>query len=202
MKRYLLRRMNSRGGFSLAEMLVTLLILLMVTGVVAAGVPMAANAYQKVVDSANAQVLLSTAMTTLRSELETAKDSILIKDDGDGVSVSYYSTETLYTTIKGGEGEDIYVNPYETVTTDAGGKITAYVINNTDSGKYNHPLVTAKASTDNLHVEFQHISYADGLFTVSGLMVVKTLGGERHILAGKADGSTTMYIRAVNVTGD
>ena len=57
-----MKRLNSRTGFTLAEVLITVLILLMITAVVAGGMPVAANAYYKVVDAANAQVLLSTAM--------------------------------------------------------------------------------------------------------------------------------------------
>ena len=80
------RRMGNRGGFTLAEMLMAVLILAMVSGVVAAGVPLAANAMAKVVDAANAQVLLSTTMTCLRSELETATD---VRVDGDYRTISY-----------------------------------------------------------------------------------------------------------------
>ena len=51
------RRLSDSCGFTLAELLLVILILLLVSSVVAAGVPAAANAYQKVVDSANAQLL-------------------------------------------------------------------------------------------------------------------------------------------------
>ena len=57
------QKLKSRLGFTLAEMLMSVLILLMVSSVVAGGVPVAANAYYKVVDAANAQVLLSTTVT-------------------------------------------------------------------------------------------------------------------------------------------
>ena len=52
-------------GFSLAETLMAVLILLMVTSVVATGIPAAANAYFKAVDASHAQVLLSTTMISL-----------------------------------------------------------------------------------------------------------------------------------------
>ena len=70
----MLRKLNQKAGFTLAETLVTILILLMVSSIVAGGIPAATNAYYKAVDGANAQVLLSTAATALRDELGTARD--------------------------------------------------------------------------------------------------------------------------------
>ena len=47
------RKLKSRHGFTLAEVLMAVLILLMVSSVVAGGVPVAANAYYKVVTNRN-----------------------------------------------------------------------------------------------------------------------------------------------------
>jgi len=49
-------KMKSQAGFSLAETLVAILILLLVSVIVANGVPVAQNAYEKVVVGANAKV--------------------------------------------------------------------------------------------------------------------------------------------------
>lgn len=64
---------NNRGGFTLAETLIAVLILLMVTGIVAAGIPAASNALNRAVDASHAQLLLSTTMTSLRNELGSAR---------------------------------------------------------------------------------------------------------------------------------
>lgn len=61
-------------GFTLAETLLAILILLMVSTIVATGIPAAKNAYEKVVLASNAEVLLSTTMSELRNELGTARD--------------------------------------------------------------------------------------------------------------------------------
>ena len=66
------RKLKKKRGFTLVETLITMLILLMVTAVVAGGVPTAANAYYKVIDAANAQILLSETVMRLRSELAVA----------------------------------------------------------------------------------------------------------------------------------
>ena len=66
------RRMRGAGGFTLTEMLVTMLILTLAATLLATGVPVAVDTYQKTVRSANAQVALSTTATALLSELSLA----------------------------------------------------------------------------------------------------------------------------------
>ena len=60
----------------------TVLILLMVSGVVAEGIPSAVAAYVKAIDAANAQVLISTTVNALRGELSTAKEVHLNDENG------------------------------------------------------------------------------------------------------------------------
>ena len=87
----MLRKLNKAAGFTLAETLVAVLILLMVSAVVAEGLPAAVNAYRKAVDASNAQILLSTTVDALRGELSTAWD---IKVGVDGTTISYQSSHT------------------------------------------------------------------------------------------------------------
>lgn len=84
-----LKKLREKNAFTLAETLITILILLMVSGVVAGGVPAAANAYKKAVDAANAYSLLSTTVNALRDELSTARDVSV-----DGKAITYYSSDT------------------------------------------------------------------------------------------------------------
>lgn len=84
-------KLKANTGFTLAETLITVLILLMVSSVVAGGVPAAVSAYSKAVDAANAQALISTTVNALRSELTTAKDVHL---SSDGTEVIYISPDT------------------------------------------------------------------------------------------------------------
>ena len=58
----------------MAEMLLTMLILLLASLIMATGIPAAKNAYEKVVLASNAEVLLSTTVSALRNELGTAQD--------------------------------------------------------------------------------------------------------------------------------
>ncbi|MBQ6479682.1 MAG: hypothetical protein IJI45_01060 [Anaerolineaceae bacterium] len=82
-------KLNNEDGFTLAETLMTVLIMLLVSSVIAAGIPAAAKAYRKAVDAANAQVLLSTAVNAIRSELSTAWG--VAENNGE---ITYYSTKT------------------------------------------------------------------------------------------------------------
>lgn len=93
-------KLRSQKGFTLAETLLAVLILLLVSVIVATGMPAAKNAYEKVVVASNAQALLSTAATSLRNELGTAWN-VLIDDDAaktkagnPGSSVTYNSANT------------------------------------------------------------------------------------------------------------
>lgn len=82
-------KLYRNSGFTLAETLLAVLILLMVSTIVATGVPVAKNAYEKVVLGSNAQVLLSNAISALRYELGTARDISI-----DGTTVTYISADT------------------------------------------------------------------------------------------------------------
>ena len=83
------QKLKRKAGFTLAETLMTVLILLMVSTIVATGIPAARNAYEKVVLSANAQLLMSTTTAALRDELGTAWD-ISTKDN----AATYFSADT------------------------------------------------------------------------------------------------------------
>ena len=82
---------QSTAGFSLIETLVALLIVLMVSMTVAAGIPAAQEAYFNVMKAANAQLLLSTTLTELRDELSIARDVKVEKNVGEppAIKISY-----------------------------------------------------------------------------------------------------------------
>lgn len=156
-------RLKNSSGFSLSELLITLLILLMVTVVMAAGIPSALRALYKVEDSANAQVLLSTAVTCLRDELSTASD---VKVDG---------TTITYTTESGSESRLTVVVPGPTEKKDFGINLQEYVDVLPDSDQYKHLLVSNSAANKNLYVTYVKATYdyENGLVTISGLKAVK-----------------------------
>lgn len=82
-------KLKSHKGFTLAETLLAVLILLLVSVIVANGIPAASNAYRKTVLAANAQSLMSTTVAALRDELGTAWNVSV-----DNNKVTYYSADT------------------------------------------------------------------------------------------------------------
>ncbi len=140
---------RNNAGFTLAEVLITVLILLIVTAIVATGMPMAQDAFDRAVDAANAETLLSTTVTILRGELSEAQ---YISGTGTR-SLVYRSRGGVRTTLSSTDGTPIQIN----------------------TGAGDVPLVTSETATERLHTEFADISYNDatGVFTVTDLCVVK-----------------------------
>lgn len=78
------------AGFTLTEMLVTTLILAMVSTLMATGIPVAIDTYQKVVKTSNAQLALSTTVSIVKNELGLATDVQVVGEDTDA-KIYYYS---------------------------------------------------------------------------------------------------------------
>ena len=173
------RKLNQQDGFSLAEMLVAVLILLMVSAVVAGGVPAASNAYSKAVDAANAQVLLSTAATALRDELGTARN-VSISDDKK--TVRYYSADNgNYSELSLGEKDErsvIMLTSYlgENVNnsdSDVSGESASATIYGTTEDTVQWELVSSAAITKKLGLTYDSVSYDNGIITFTNLKVMK-----------------------------
>ena len=149
------KKIGGSKGFTLAEVLVALLILLMVTSVVAMGVPLAANAYNKVTRAANAQVFLSTTVTRLRNELGTASDVTV-----SGTTVTYTSsngsTSRIFVSSTGEPG--IYLREYADLVSD--------------NDNFQHLLVAKEASGSDMYSTYGGIAYAGGVVPVTDLRVI------------------------------
>ncbi len=166
----LVRKLNSNNkGFSIAEMLIAVLIVLMVSSVIAAGMPVAANAYRKVTDSANAQLLLSTTVSELREELGEASD----------VTHTASTRVINYTSTVGGASKIEFK--------DDGVYITA---ENVNSGS-ERLLVSGKASAG-MVFKVTKVEYSGGVLTLTGVKVTRI--GKDDELASLKDGLTIRVI--------
>jgi prepilin-type N-terminal cleavage/methylation domain-containing protein len=152
------KKLHSRAGFSLTELLLAVLILLMVSSIVVAGIPAAREAYEKVVLSSNADVLMSTTISMLRNELGTAGD-IEVKES----AITYYnSTRGAYSKIyKAGERADIMLIRYFN---------KAALDTQASDPEY---LISKETATNNLHVTYGSVTYtpATGIICFSNLAV-------------------------------
>ncbi len=204
MKRKLISRLRSRRGFTLGELLVTLLIIAMVTGVVAAGVPAAARAYTNAMDSANAQMLLSTTMTLLRDELSTAviKSAADVTTSSISYTDAYGNRARLYVgegTVSSGEGTGgsdddagssdetasypgIYI---ETSGASEGTGGTRLLVSREASGKASIYAIFSLPATD---------AYNKGLITFENVQVLSAIDDSTKVLAE----SGTFQIRVIS----
>ena len=161
------RKLGSAGGFTLSETLIAVLILLMVVSIVGGAIPAASNSYIKAVDAANAQVLLSTAMTVLRDELNNAEDITVSATDHK--TITYRSGET-------GRMAKIFPETKDGIETIT---VSAYGVENAD-GTVTYPangirqLVTRKAATKNLSITYSSAEKGDGVIIIKGLSVMRS----------------------------
>lgn len=157
------RIIRKKTGFSLIETVVSLLIIVLMSGMMVTGIRLAVKVYTTVVDKANAQVLLTTTETILRNELSSARN---IKEETDGISYQNNVTGQKFTLS----------------SPDAD-------ILKTQDGKTGRRLIQPTTGTKNLHIKFKTIKLsADRRYiTVSGLRVTKgtqTLAGPEDYLIG------------------
>ena len=143
------QKIHNRKGFTLAETLLAVLIQLMVSQIVATGIPVAKNAYEKVVLTSNAEVLLSTAVTALRNELGTAREI----DIPDSQTITYLNS-TRGSMSKIGMETD----PADSVQMIMLHRYAAVNGIGTDSGA--ERLISKEAATADLYVTFAAVTSA------------------------------------------
>ena len=165
----------NNGGFTLAETLLAVLILLLVSTIVATGMPAAVNAYNKVVLGANAKVMLSTAITALHDEIGTAWK---VEPSSDNKSLTYFNASTgAKSTISLDANSIIQIQDYVSLTDDLIHDSTA------KQGEAHHLVANANLG---MYVTYTEISYDEdkSLVTITKLRVCKkTNDTEETILA-------------------
>lgn len=189
---------KSRAGFTLAETLICVLILLMVSAIVGAAIPTAANVYKNTVDAANAQVLLSTTMTALRDEFSTAKQvqwtsgtNTVTIYNGKGVrEITAYGEED--TRPDGATAPGVWVRSDKKYDPDNPGAPV----------EFNEPalLISAIAATSNMYVVFTIDSVSShGVITLKDIQVFKSLDGKADQELAKQETYTIRFIGSPEV---
>lgn len=180
-----LNKLREKNAFTLAETLITVLILLMVSAVVAGGVPAAANAYRKAVDAANAYSLLSTTVNALRDELSTAWNVSV-----SGNKITYYSSDTGSQSTISVSGNDIILQQYNDWSNE-------YLDSTSTVSKPEpRPLVTDAAKIKGkLSVTYSSVAFDKdaGIITFTGLGVSnnETTSGQPIVKMPDINGKTS-----------
>ena len=183
-------RSRSRAGFTLVEMMLSLVILVMMTAMVATGIPVAQQTYEKAVVASNAQALLSTTATELRNELGLAQE-VLTTGDGEeqgGTLDCFLSSEGYWARIAPAPDS---AQPAGSETHAGGSAPVKNVYYGYEPPKagdeigFTRSLVSDKAVTTALCVTFDSITFADGVFCVNGLKVYEA--GTDTVLAEVGD---------------
>ena len=162
----------NNGGFTLAETLLAVLILLLVSSIVATGMPAAVNAYNKVVLGANAKVMLSTAITALHDEIGTAWK---VEPSSDNKSLTYFNASTgAKSQISLVDNKAIQVQNYMTLSADLIHDEDEDYQTNVEPEPY--PLVPDPKSE--MYVTYSSIEFdpTNYVVTVKGLKVCKKTG--------------------------
>ena len=205
MKR-IIQKLKSCAGFTLAETLVTVVILLLATSIIGAGMPAAINAYRSAIDAANAQVLLSATVNALRGELSTARDVKQVDDQ----TITYTSARTGSQSKLFLDGGVIKIQEYNDLA--QGATPEGFLEEDADSVSAlqpdsggGHPLLDdamRKTTRDGtpMAVVYTGINVGNGCVTISGLSVKRGEENDALELANMPD-DADLIIRAFAVPG-
>lgn len=151
MKQKLLHKLNKRQGFSLTEMLATVLIMGFGGIIITTGAATVQRVYRKVVAHANAQTALTTTITLMKDQLAFA----------DPQSITVSGTTISFKNLNSGE-QTITLNPGTgTGTANRGFTLTYTAGDGTGTSSTSLPLLSDSAITSDLCVCFD----TDGGFT-------------------------------------
>lgn len=192
----------------MAEALVATLILLLVSIILATGIPAAMRAYNNVVLASNAEVLLSTTMTALRNELGMATDIRVVKKvtngEGDeavvtdeiagnnesGVSVIYYNEAV-------GSESEIYLTSSGDITDIMYKRYASDPLLGNKASDTEQRIVTKEAADKDkdLHVKYSSVKYdkTKGVVTFTGLAVTRNDGSETLAAIKNSDNTAGNY---------
>ena len=149
------------GGFTLTEMLVTMLIVVMASTLLATGMPVAIRTYKDTVSSANAQMALSTTTAALRAELGLATQ-VRVRNG----AIYYVGDEGCWVKIANSDSSDFGKGLTKTYCKGD------FTITSTPVDDVTYDLVPKASVTGDLHVSFvlpteQNVPNALTLQTVS-----------------------------------
>ena len=180
-------KLRTSGGFSLPELLVTMLILLLMTAIATDGLPAVVRTYRKTVDIANAETYLNTTMIVLRNRLTLASGVEVV----DGKKLRYIDSEIGRCQIS--------------VDLGNGGEIQ-YAIGLNDKWEaqieeYKNPTPLVRMKPENFIASYETIGYDSGFVKIKGLQVKKAVGDGEYETLAKVDDEDEYVVHTLNDSG-
>ena len=153
MKQKLLHKLNKRQGFSLTEMLATVLIMGFVGIIITTGAATVQRVYRKVVAHANAQTALTTTITLMKYQLAFADPESV--GNGSETGTGFGNSQTIvFKNLNSGE-QTITLNPgTASGAANRGFTLTYTAGNGTGTSSTTLPLLSDSAITSDLCVCF------------------------------------------------
>ncbi|MBO8464215.1 MAG: prepilin-type N-terminal cleavage/methylation domain-containing protein [Firmicutes bacterium] len=143
------KQQHAISGFTLTEMLVTLLLLSMTLLCIGGGVVVAKNSYDTISRKSEAQLLLSTTILSVTEELRNATN-IQERTVEHNTVISFFQQQRGY-------------QMYFRNTTSSGKKDNIYIAPVGNSGQL--PLINEKVSSDSLYPQIENMTYENGIFS-------------------------------------
>lgn len=184
-----MKRRDMSRGFTLAETIMAMLIMAILGLIVTGAISTALNTYQKIVEKSNAELLLSTTISELRSELDRAEQMTLKTGN---VLDKYRSSTSAWRTLSANRTNRKGIQVTEFKGYDPTGPKAG-------TASYDpQQLVSEAAATSKLYATFDSITYdtGKGVFTITGLKVYRK--GDNKVMAEVAsEGNQNYYIRSL-----
>ena len=134
------KKIKTQQGFSVVEMLMAVLILGLTLSFIGGGVTVIKDAYLKITLRTEAQTLLSTLITAVSNELQSAKDV------DESAPLSFYSVERGYRIYFENKDENIYIK-------------TKVLSQEEPLVTQEEPIVTQKTITNGLVPKIENLTY-------------------------------------------
>ena len=176
-------KIRNNKGFTLTETLMTVILVLLMTGAVAAGISIMNRTIRRIQNKANAEVLLSTTLTLISSDL---KNTVAVVPDGEKKAEDGGETVKLLQIRENGTDAWIGIeNDSSAAGSDAenGGIRKKYYTQtvNSETGDREYQdtnisigYVTKQAKTDTLYTTIGSITYSNHVLTIHDLEVKNT----------------------------
>lgn len=176
-------KIRNNKGFTLTETLLTVILVLLMTGAVAAGISIMNRTIRRIQNKANAEVLLSTTLTRISSDL---KNTVAVVPDGEKKAEDGGETVKLLQIRENGTDAWIGIeNDSSAAGSDAenGGIRKKYYTQtvNSETGDREYQdtnisigYVTKQAKTDTLYTTIGSITYSNHVLTIHDLEVKNT----------------------------